>query len=553
MTATLSSLTTFSSGRWVLSQFVVGGPDGSFSHQCFAVSETSDATGEYYLYDFVTDPVNFVDYPHQGVWPDGYYMAAHIFTAGPSGLPVALPGAFITGRVYVFERDKMIAGLPARMQSVDLGRQIGHLPADLDSLTPPPAGEAAFFLGPNEALTNITNSYRVKVTWDPAPTIALTRGEILGGLGNAPCLSGDTAEGRDCVPQPPPATPLDYLDRLSGRFMYRLGYRNQGTHESLVVSGTSTGSTSTPAHGAVEWFEFRDPTTPPLTPLDPPTTPTLFQNATYDPDSSYRWMPSIAMDKDSNILLGYSKSSTSIKPGIYMAGRLSTDAVNTMGAEIEMKAGEGVQLGGGNRWGDYTAMTLDPIDQCTFYYTNEYLKTNGAFNWSTRIASYKFPTCASAANLWGTVTGTITSAETGAPIAGVRVALSNGYASASDHNGIYTIIVPAGTYTATAAEADRNCTSASPASATVAPPGGGSVTQNFIMSGTSKIEANGVTIDDSLGSNNGIVNRAECASLNLGIKNNGCARETAISAQLTTTTPGVTIVDGNASLSRHGD
>ncbi|MCA1604534.1 MAG: hypothetical protein LC775_03425, partial [Acidobacteria bacterium] len=297
-------------GRWVLSQFLVGGGNGSYSHQCFAVSETSDATGEYYLYDFLTDPVNFVDYPHQGVWPDGYYMAAHIFSAGPSG--VAVPNAFLTGRIYVFEREKMIAGLPARMQSVDIGRNSGHLPADLDSLTPPPVGAPAFFLGPNEALTEITNSYQVKVTWGAAPTIALTRSEILGGIGNAPCVFNSAT--RACVPQPAPAKDVDYLDRLGGRLMYRLAYRNQGTQaapdESLVVSGTSAGSTSTPAHGAVEWFEFRHDG-------NPNTHPTLFQNAIYDPDTNYRWMSSIAMDKDRNIALGYSKSSLTVKPGIY--------------------------------------------------------------------------------------------------------------------------------------------------------------------------------------------------------------------------------------------
>jgi hypothetical protein len=194
-------------------------------------------------------------------------------------------------------------------------------------------------------------------------------------------------------------------------------------------------------------------------------------------------------------------------------------------------------------------MTLDPIDQCTFYYTNEYLKTNGGFNWSTRITSYKFPTCQSAANLYGTVTGTITSSETGAPISGVRVALSNGYAAASDANGVYTIIVPAGSYTATAADAARTCVSASPASTSVSPPGGGTVIQNFIMTGTSKLDANGFTIDDSLGNGNGIVNRAECVKLNLGIKNNGCAKATAISATLTTTTSGVTVLQGNSSYS----
>src|SRR6266576_1458572 len=90
------------SGRWVLSQFVVGAPSGSYSHQCIAVSKTSDATGAYYLYDFVTDPTNFVDYPKIGVWPDGYYMSAHVFNAAGT--------SYLNGRVYVFERDKMING-----------------------------------------------------------------------------------------------------------------------------------------------------------------------------------------------------------------------------------------------------------------------------------------------------------------------------------------------------------------------------------------------------------------------------------------------------------
>ena len=112
------------------------------------------------------------------------------------------------------------------------------------------------------------------------------------------------------------------------------------------------------------------------------------------------------MDKDHNIALGYSKSSLTVKPSIFITGRLSTDPLNTLGAEAQVQAGIGVQQAGGNRWGDYSAMTLDPVDQCTFYYTNEYLKTNGAFNWSTRIASYRFPSCTSAP-AWGTLTGTV--------------------------------------------------------------------------------------------------------------------------------------------------
>ena len=537
-------------GRWVISQFAVGGPAGSYSHECIAVSTTEDATGEYYLYDFLTDPVNFVDYPHTGVWPDGYYMSTHVFNALPTEVhpPVAPPGAMIVARVYVFEREKMLDGLPARMQSADFDQQYGLLVADLDSLTPPPAGAAEFVIAPDIAFFNRTDTSRLKVTWDPAPTILRTAGApILQGLGDSPCVSGQASPARDCVPQPLPAQGLDYLDDIGNHYMYRLAYRNQGTqaapNERMVVSGPSAGSASNPAHGAVEWFEFQN------VGGSATTQPTIAQTGTYDPDTSYRWLPSISMDKDGNIALGYSKSSTTVKPGIYITGRLAGDPAGTMGAEVQMQAGLGVQLEGGNRWGDYSAMTLDPIDQCTFYYTNEYLKTDGQFNWSTRIASYKFPSCTSAANLYGTVTGTITSLETGAPISGVRVALSNDFAGASNANGVYTILVPAGTYTAVAADAARNCSAASPASAVVSPPGGGTVTQNFTMTGTSKLEANGFTVDDGLGNSNQIVNRGECVRLNLGVKNNGCAKETGISGHLTTSTPGVTVTDADSTYS----
>src|SRR6059058_3222118 len=136
------------SGRWILAQFAVGAsPD--FSHQCVAVSATGDALGSYYLYDFVTDSTNFVDYPHIGVWPDGYYMSAHVFNAAGT--------AQVASRIYVFERAQMINGLAARMVQADLPKisnlfQYGFLPADLDSPTPPPAGEAEFVIGPHPSL-----------------------------------------------------------------------------------------------------------------------------------------------------------------------------------------------------------------------------------------------------------------------------------------------------------------------------------------------------------------------------------------------------------------
>ncbi len=525
-------------GRWVLSQFVVGGPTGSASHQCFAVSVTGDATGDYYLYDFVTDSVNFVDYPHTGVWPDGYYMSAHVFNSTGT--------AYLFGRIYVFEREKMILGQPARMQSANLtpyggSQQYGFLPADLDSLTPPPAGEASFVLGPHPTDLTKTASTRVAVTWGTNPTITLTESTITNTTySTAYCASS----GRACVPQLGQANSAG-LDNIKAHFMYRLAYRNNGTEaspqESLVVNIPVRGvAPLTTTHDAIRWYEFRNNG-------NSTATPTIFQQSTYDPDTSYRWLGSAAMDKDGNIALGYSKSSSTINPAIWMTGRLATDAINTMGAEVQVQAGAGSQDStGGNRWGDYSSLTLDPIDQCTFYYTNEYLKTTGAFNWSTRIASYRFPSCADAA-AYGTLTGTVTSAETGAPISGVVVTLDNGYAAATNAAGVYSVLVPAGGYTAVATDAARNCTVATPSSAPLSVNVNATTTQNFTMSGSSKIDANGFTIDDSsTGNGNGIVNRNECFYVNANIKNNGCATESAISATLTTSTPNVTVVNGSS-------
>jgi hypothetical protein len=473
-------------------------------------------------------------------------MTGHVFNAAAT--------AYLAGRIFVFERDKMLQGLPARQLQKDLKKyagksQYGFLPSDLDSLTPPPAGAAAFVIGPDPVTTQNLDSTRVAVTWGTTPTITLTETRISATWSLPPCV-GDPSNvtNFNCVPQPSPATQADYLDNLYFHLMYRLPYRNFGgnpVQESLVANITNKGSASNPAHGAIRWFEFRNTGSS-------ATAPTVFQASTYDPDTAYRWMGSIAMDKDHNIALGYSKSSTSIKPGIYITGRLGNDPLNTMGGETTVTAGSGVQIGANpfNRWGDYSAMTLDPVDQCTFFYTNEYYRNQedgDNENWATRIASYRFASCV-AAPAWGTVTGTVISSPSRAPLSGVLVTLNNGYAGATNANGVYSILVPAGTYTATAADLDRNCTEAKPASATVTVTSGGTTTQNFSMTGGSNLESDGVTIHDSTsGNGNSVINKNECVNLNIALKNNGCANERSISATLTTSTPGVTITQGSSS------
>jgi hypothetical protein len=161
--------------------------------------------------------------------------------------------------------------------------------------------------------------------------------------------------------------------------MYRLAYRNFGTYESLVVNHSVAAGTSV----GVRWYELRSPG----------TAPTVFQQGTYAPDSNFRWMGSIAMDKAGNMALGYSVSSSAMHPAIRYTGRTPNDALGTMESEASIIEGAGSQLKNLNRWGDYSSISIDPVDDCTFWYTTEYLKFSGTFNWSTRIASFKFPSC----------------------------------------------------------------------------------------------------------------------------------------------------------------
>jgi hypothetical protein len=104
-------------------------------------------------------------------------------------------------------------------------------------------------------------------------------------------------------------------------------------------------------------------------------------------------MGSIAMDKVGNIAVGYSVSSSSFFPSIRFTGRVPADPLGTLSAEALIIPGRGSQTGNLHRWGDYSAMSIDPVDDCTFFYTTEYLKASGSFNWSTWIASFKLPGC----------------------------------------------------------------------------------------------------------------------------------------------------------------
>jgi hypothetical protein len=187
----------------------------------------------------------------------------------------------------------------------------------------------------------------------------------------APC-----PDTQGCIPQPATATSLD---ALGDRLMYRLAYRNFGDHESIVANHTVVADTG--ATG-VRWYEIRDPN----------GTPAIYQQGTFAPDTDNRWMASIAMDKAGNIGVGYSVSSSGTFPSIRYTGWEVGDTFGTLQNESFLVVGGGSQTGY-NRWGDYSAMRIDPSDDCSFWYTQEYQATTQFANWNTRIGSFRFPSC----------------------------------------------------------------------------------------------------------------------------------------------------------------
>lgn len=344
--------------RWVISQFAINGPP---YFQCVAVSTTADPLGPYHRYAFQYQ--DFPDYPKLGVWPDAYYTTFNMFRTGFAG-----------AWACAYDRDAMLVGDPATQQCVNLG--VAHaslLPADLDGPTPPPAGAPGYLMNIGSGTLRF---WKFDVDWT---TPANTR---LIGPTNLPAAPYSVAcNGGACVPQP---GTTQTLASLGDRLMYRLAYRSFGTHESLVVNhAIKTGTFGTGPSG-IRWYEVRLPS----------GTPAIYQQGTYAPDSTYRWMGSAAMDQVGNLAIGYSASSSAIKPSLRWAGRLAADPLGTLAqGEGEIVTGQGVQLPDLNRWGDYTALSVDPVDDCTFWFVGQYLNENGTWNWRTRIASWKFPGC----------------------------------------------------------------------------------------------------------------------------------------------------------------
>lgn len=383
--------------RWFLAQFsVTNGKQTGFS-ECIAVSTSSDATGTYWLYEFQYPDLD--DYPKVGVWPNGYYVSFNMYDnyVDSDGKPGSI---FLGARACAYDRDRMLHGGAGRQQCFQLSPQyFGLLPSDLDGSRTPGREVPNYFvaLGGNPDTIDL---WKFKVDWNNTKNTK---------FGKDPQNSPDSTikvahynlacngTGLTCIPQPVKVAGQEQLDSLGDRLMYRAVYRRFDDHASLIFNhSVDTGGDT--SRTAIRWYELRD------LEKDPPA---LFQQGTFAPDVAHRWIGSMAANSKGSIALGYNVSSDKVYPSLYITSRLAGDPKGTLRAEFSAVKGSGVQTCAPapgscqcaksdgtpgcdtlTRWGDYSAMMIDPVDDCTFWYTGEYQSVDGAYNWLTKLVRF---------------------------------------------------------------------------------------------------------------------------------------------------------------------
>jgi hypothetical protein len=435
--------------RWILSQFAFdksGNSNIAPYFQCIAVSTTNDPTGTYYRYSVQfqsTSPDGFNDYGKLGIWPDAYYTSYNIFGGTPAGSNTGVA-------LCASDRAKMIAGdATATTLCAPTAFYAGggsFLPADLDGTTlPTVTSQGGIFIRQNTSPS--LHLIKLKPNF-VAGTLTLTDG--LGGATGStvsvilpPTTRPCNGSGGTCVAQP---GTTNLLDTVGGRLMYRAAYRNRGGVESLVVAQGVDVDDAGPRSSAMRWYEIRNPFA---------AAPTLYQVGTFDEGGAGdRWMGSIAMNKNGDMMMGYSivNAATLLKPSIALTGRRLNDPLNTMQTENIAFTGSGVQTGTLTRWGDYTTMSVDPADDESFCYVGQYLPGDGTFNWRTRVICAKFPAAPTAASV--SVSGRVLGGRS-RPLGVSRVTITDSMgksvSTATDASGAYSFedLEAGATYTIT--------------------------------------------------------------------------------------------------------
>jgi hypothetical protein len=416
--------------RWIITDFAFnlsGGNPVAPEFQCFAVSKSGDPVAGGWNFYSVQVNGGFGDYPKFGIWPDGLYMSANVFGFGAGG-------SFQNVRVWALNKAQMYAGQPTvQVLSFDApSAEFTLLPSNARLQTgTPPAGSPNYFSVVAQFL-NVVSVYKFHVDWNNISTSTFSGPFLsLTATSWSQLLAANQTE----------QSPGNKLDTLYFRLMMQNQYTNIGGVESLWNSHTVGASGATSAQAAVRYYQVKV--------TGGAVEANATQAFTYSPDATvFRFMPSVAIDNAGDMAIGYSATNATLNPAIRYAGRLAGDPVNSI-TQTEQSLIEGTGTQSGNcgassctRWGDYSAMTLDP-DGCTFWYTNMYYQVTGlAFN--TRIGSFSFPGCTPVAT--GTLLGTVTAQGSGNPISGATVALGS-RTTTTAVDGTYSFPgLPSGTY-----------------------------------------------------------------------------------------------------------
>ncbi|WP_162628264.1 LamG domain-containing protein [Arcticibacterium luteifluviistationis] len=360
--------------RWLLMQFNTNqGTEGLV----FAVSQTTDPTGPYHVYNFLTPGV-FPDYPKIAVWNNTYLATTHDFGSG------------VDMGFYAFDRNKMLAGIASpTMVKFSVNDEFGYLAASSEGHKTPDTNSLPTFIGYQADEFGQTDALVIRTL---SPDFETPANSILSAKTILPVAAFDprSPSGRQTIEQ---LSTTAALDDIADRMMSRIIYRRFDNYESMVMNHIVNVSGVTPTSAATyqvatRWYE--------LTRSSPSDPWAVNQQSTYAPtgindgaNGDNRWMGCAGIDQKGNIALGYSKSSTSTFADLAFAERRISDPLNTLSADQVFHTATGAQTGTGNRWGDYSAMAIDPSDEETMWYTGEYYSTTSSFNWRTRIGNFK--------------------------------------------------------------------------------------------------------------------------------------------------------------------
>ena len=507
--------------RWLISQFCTA--TNPNNHQLIAISKTGDPTGAYWLYDFMMPNIKFNDYPHFGAWPDAYYMSDNQFDQAGT--------VFLGAGAFAFDRKKMIAGDPTAtfvyfdIQLIDPNAG-GMLPTNLTGYVPPPVGtpntfweyRADEFGDPLDAMRpyefHVDFATPANSTFQVKPDVALA------------AFDARFPNTRNAIEQPSPGIALDAIaDRMMNLVQYRVlsgGVQSYVMNFTVNVSGVNPTTAGTYQSG-IRWVEMRrSGSTYSVNQQGTHNNPTISGST-----GENFWMGSVAQDNQGNIGLGYSRSSSSVFPSISYTGRLAGDAAGQMAQGTnDIIVGTGAQRSSSGRWGDYSALVVDPSDECTFWYTTEYntaaSQALSTASWLTRIGSFKVnAACTPSAR--GTISGTVTACAGGTPIANAAVTTPDGFLATTNASGQYTITAGPGTYTVNiTAPSSTSCSTTN-----VVVTNGGNTIVNCCLSGAPLMAAAGATlVSESCTPANGVLDPNEFVTVSFCVINNGTAATT---------------------------